>query len=120
MASKRRTRRHVPPSRLRYEQNNPTISFRLPLNLKDELEQILAVSEQSFADFVKEALKVKERTVGAAYDHGHRAAKETYLVTYRCSVCGKTVEVQSSEAKAAAREFLEEIDGLAHEDCRNR
>ena len=119
MANRRRTRRRAPPSRLRYEQEHPTVSFRVPRVLYDNLKEILAVSEQSFADFVKEALRVKERTVGAAYDHGHRAAKETYLVTYHCSVCGKIAEAKSSEAKIAARQLLEDIE-WAHDDCRKR
>ena len=73
-----------------------------------------------FADFVKDALGAKTLNVEAAYTNGYRAAKEAFLVTYRCEVCRKIVDVESSEAKAAAREFLEEIDGLEHEDCRNR
>ena len=108
MTAKRRTRRHVPPSRRRYERENPTVSFRLPRSLHTDLSQILDVSEQSFADFVKEALGVKKRSVGAAYDTGYRAAKEDYLVTYPCTVCGKTMEVDSDKEKLAAREFFEE------------
>lgn len=112
----KRTRRHVPPSRIRYEQKNPTVSFRLPRSLHTDLSQILAVSEQSFADFVKEALGVKERSVGAAYNTGHRAAKEEYLVTYPCTVCGKTIEVESAKEKLAAREFFKE-GRWGHGDC---
>ena len=119
MDKRRRTRRHAPPSRLRYEQEHPTVSFRIPRSLKEDLSQILAVSEQSFADFVKEALRVKERTVGAAYENGHSAAKSTYLLTYRCSVCGKIAEAINSEAKIAAREYLEDIE-WAHDGCKIR
>ncbi len=117
--AKRRTRR-APPSRLRYEQEHPTVSFRVPRVLYDNLKEILGINEQSFADFVKEALGAKALNVEGAYTNGYTAAKEAFLVTYRCRVCRKIVEAESSEAKAAAREFLEEIDGLAHEDCRNR
>ena len=108
MTAKQGRRRHVPPSRLRYEQENPTVSFRLRRSLYTDLREILAVSGQSFADFVKEALGVKARTVEAAFDTGHRFAKEDYLVTYPCTVCGKTIEVESDNEKLAAREFFEE------------
>ncbi len=117
--AKRRTRR-APPSRLRYEHEHPTVSFRVPRVLYDNLKEILAINEQSFADFVKEALGAKTLNVEASYIKGYTSAKEAYLVTYRCRVCRKIVEAESSEAKAAAREFLEEIDQLEHEDCRRR
>ena len=118
--ARRRTRRRAPPSRLRYEQEHPTVSFRVPRSLYLNLKEILGINEQSFADFVKEALGAKTPDVEAAYINGYAAAKEAFVVTYRCRVCRKTIEVESSELKAAAREFFEEIDGLAHEDCRNR
>ena len=118
--ARRRTRRRAPPSRLRYEEEHPTVSFRVPRVLYDDLKEMLGINEQSFADFVKEALGAKAPNVEGAYTNGYSAAKEAFLVTYRCRVCRKIVEVESSEAKAAAREFLEEIDELAHEDCRRR
>ena len=117
--ARRRTRRRAPPSRLRYEQEHPTVSFRVPRVLKDELKEILDISEQSFADFVKEALGAKTPNVEAAYINGHTSAKEAYLVTYRCAVCRKTIEVETSEAKAAAREFFEENE-WTHDGCRTR
>ncbi len=119
MAAKRRPKRHVPPSRLRYEQENPTVSFRLPWSLRADLSDILNVSGQSFADFVKEALGAKERSVGAAYDTGRRVAKEDYLVTYPCTVCRKTIEVDSDNEKLAARKFFEE-SRWGHGNCINR
>ena len=120
MANRRRTRRRAPPSRLRYEQEHPTVSFRVPRSLYLHLKEILGINEQSFADFVKEALGAKILNVEAAYIKGYTSAKEAYLVTYRCAVCRKTIEVESSEAKAAASDIFEEIDALAHEDCRRR
>ncbi len=120
MANRRRTRRRAPPSRLRYEQEHPTVSFRVPRSLYLHLKEILGINEQSFADFVKEALGAKTLNVEGAYINGYTAAKEAFLVTYRCTVCRKIVEVERSDAKAAARQFLEEIDGLEHEDCRRR
>ena len=75
MTNRRRTRRRAPPSRLRYEQEHPTVSFRVPRVLKDDLKEILAINEQSFADFVKEALGAKKLSVEAAYVNGYSSAR---------------------------------------------
>lgn len=90
----------------------------MPRNLYEELSQLLAFSEQSFADFVKEALGAKEPSVGAAYTHGLTSAKEDYLVTYSCVGCGKIIEVTSSHEKVAARKFFED-GGWGHTKCKD-
>ena len=44
------------PSREKYDEENPAISFRVPKQLKEQLEKYLAASGQSFADFAKSVL----------------------------------------------------------------
>ncbi len=78
--ARRRTRRRAPPSRLRYEHEHPTVSFRVPRVLYDNLKEILAINEQSFADFVKEALGAKTLNVEGAHTNGYRAAKKASLL----------------------------------------
>ncbi len=116
MPGQRRKRGHVPPSRLRYEESHPTVSFRLRRELHEQLKATLEQSEHSFADFVKEALGVKERTVGAAYSKGYVAAREKYLVTYHCRGCRELLEVDDPTAKAAARQGMEQ-EGWGHGTC---
>ncbi len=116
MPGQRRRRGHVPPSRLRYEEAHPTVSFRLRRDLYEQLRATLERSEHSFADFVKEALGVKERTVGAAYSNGYAVAREKYLVTYRCRGCRGLLEVDGPEGKAAARQYMEK-GGWGHVTC---
>jgi predicted RNA-binding Zn-ribbon protein involved in translation (DUF1610 family) len=45
-----------PPSRRRYEEQNPTVSFRLKRELKEDLKEHLKGTGCSYADFVKDAL----------------------------------------------------------------
>ncbi len=116
MPGQRGKRGHVPPSRLRYEESHPTISFRLRRELHEQLKATLEKSEHSFADFVKEALGVKERTVGVAYRNGYAAAREKYLVTYRCRGCRELLEVDDPTAKAAAKQYMER-GGWGHVAC---
>ena len=44
---------------MRYEQSHPTVSFRLPKELYDQLMDQLASRDITAADFVKEALGAK-------------------------------------------------------------
>lgn len=57
------TKKSIPPSRQHYVDENPTISCRVPLALKEQLEKYLAASGQSFADFVKSTLEAEKSLV---------------------------------------------------------
>jgi len=65
---------HKPPARIRYEQSHPTVSFRLPRDTYDLLQQRLKDLEVSAADFIKESLgllhtdikEIKEQAWGKA------------------------------------------------------
>ncbi len=51
------------PSRKRYEEEHPTISFRLDREIYDRFKQHLAGTECSFADFIKDSLGREESMV---------------------------------------------------------
>jgi len=61
MAKARESRR--PPSRRRYEEEHPTISFRLDRETRKRLKEHLEGTGCSFADFVKDALGREESMV---------------------------------------------------------
>jgi len=52
-----------PPSRKKYEQENPTISFRAPKRTKERLAKHLEGTGQSVLDFVEDALGREESMV---------------------------------------------------------
>jgi len=60
MAKKKRRK---PPSRKKYEQENPTISFRAPKRTKEHLAKHLEGTGQSVSDFVEDALGREESMV---------------------------------------------------------
>ena len=63
------------PAQLRYDEKRPTISFRLDLSAKAELEQYIRRRGISYADFVKEALGVKiakEKLAEEQYGEGYQ------------------------------------------------
>jgi len=51
------------PSRKRYEEEHPTVSFRLDRETYDRLKQHLAGTGYSFADFVKDSIGREESMV---------------------------------------------------------
>ena len=59
MVNHKAKKTHKAPARIRYEQSHPTVSFRLPKELYDQLMEQLASRDITAADFVKEALGAK-------------------------------------------------------------
>lgn len=118
------------PSRVKYEQRRPTFSFRIYQELDDRLRAVKKAEGISNTNIVEAALDLfevkirKEKEIrDQAYDEGWgkgiTAAIELYMVTYPCSVCGKSIELDSPEEKAAASRYMRE-HGWGHADCINR
>ena len=59
----KKKRKHKTSSRARYEQENPTISFRAPKRTKERLAKHLEGTGQSVSDFVEDALGREESMV---------------------------------------------------------
>ncbi len=116
MARKRR----VPPSRVRYEQHNPTVSVRVSREMYDRLKALRERSGKSLGDILREALGVQEPATRAAYSRGHRKgyadAEKLYPVDYRCSVCNGRLTIDDDTSKGAAAKYMRE-NGWAHSSC---
>lgn len=115
-------KRRRPPSRVRYEDDHPTISVRVSRGLFDRLRALKKDSGKSVADVLREALAVQVRSAGEAhqrgYRKGHLEAERTYRVDYRCSRCGGSMAVESLAEKKAAAEAMREL-GWAHASCQS-
>ena len=120
----------IPPSRKRYEEDNPVVSCRVPKELYNRLRAIKKAEGKSMADVLKAGLGLFEVKVRAekevrqeAYDEGHingyELAESEYKVTYPCSICGKSIEVTTEEEKKAIRGYMAEY-GWGHADCINQ
>jgi flagellar biosynthesis/type III secretory pathway protein FliH len=81
------------PSRIKYEKNNPTVSFRVTKELKDVLKDIKERTNMSYAEIVKEVLskakKQWEEAFKQGYDEGHEDVRNEYGIWYNCCVCGE-------------------------------
>lgn len=132
----RKPKKSKPPSRVRYEAAHPTVSVRVSQELYDQLDGIRISEGKSFGDILREAVRVQSRTATQAHNRGftegrrygeeqgyergrakgQAAAKSTYLVKYRCGVCGKWMELDSEPEREAARQCLEERR-WCHRNC---
>ncbi|MBI2847143.1 MAG: ribbon-helix-helix protein, CopG family [Chloroflexi bacterium] len=105
-------KRHYPPSRLRYEQANPTISVRVSRQLHERLKSLKEKSGKSVGDVVREALGVQEKSLKGIYRRGYNKgwtdAEQRYRVDYPCSRCGGTLTIDSDEEKQAAAMYMRE------------
>jgi hypothetical protein len=116
-------RGHKPPSRIRYEESHPVVSFRAKEEDYQQLVELLAKSGKSIGDFFREALGVQQadtrKVYQRGYEKGYDEAGKLYRVTYRCSVCQGVLEVASPPAKEAARQYLEG-QGWGHASCHQK
>ena len=112
-------KRRKPPSREKYERENPTVSARLPRAKRDKLLAVLRSQDLSLANLLisfADEYEVKVRPIGEARQQGYEEAKNHYMVTYPCSVCGKLVLLTSPKAKEAASRYMTE-HGWRHAEC---
>ena len=127
MAKKKRS---TLPSRKKYDEANPVVSFRVSKELYDRLQVAKEKESMSYTDILKVGLglievkmRAEEEIREQAYDEGREKgitdAIEVYMVTYPCSVCGKPIELDTPEEKAAASRYMRE-KGWDHAACHER
>ena len=120
-------RRRNPPSREKYEKENPVVSFRVPRTDNDRFIAIREKLGMSHGDVYKAGLGVIEVKVRAeeevrqeAYDKGWEdgieAAEGLYAVSCPCSKCGKKKTVTDEDEKKAICRFMM-ANRWHHADC---
>ena len=118
------------PSRRKYEEANPVLSFRVPRKIYEELRMVKGSTGESRTKVLMAGLglyKVKIKTEKEiwqkAYDQGvEKGRQEVWdllAVNYPCSICGKEITVHTEEEKKAIRKFMTE-SGWHHGDCESR
>ena len=107
------------PSRVKYEESHPTVSFRISRELCDRLQVVKKAEGKSTADVLKvgvgllevkvsEEKEAKRQGYEEGFGEGYERAESRYKVTYRCSVCRKTLEVTSVKEKEAVGRYMRE------------
>ena len=105
------------PSRMKYEQSHPTVSFRISKQLYDRLEVVKTAEGKSTTDVLKVGLGLLEVKVSEekearrqgyeeGFEKGFEEAKNLYMITFPCSVCRKTIEVAGKDMKETIKKIL--------------
>ncbi len=120
MITKNKKSKQAPPSRVRYEAANPTVSIRISQELKEELSEMKEMSGLSMADILKAGLDKLKADTEEAYDRGYMdgygVAKEEFEVFAPCGECGRAHLPVTSEAMKSA--VAERLIGWRAKNCR--
>ena len=111
MVTKKGQKNRVPPSRVRYEAANPTVSVRISQELKQELEDLKITTGMSMADIFKAGLDKIQPDAEEIYERGFRdgygVAREEFEVFAPCGKCGKAhLSVTGPQMKGAVAQRL--------------
>src|SRR2546422_9061171 len=95
---RRKRRKHVPPSRLRYEAENPTVSFRVSKDVKERLMRERSGSNRSLEAILVRGLD-SDQLEREAYRRGDRYGflRAFGRLAVPCYICQKPVVVNVAE-----------------------
>ena len=114
-----------PPSRIRYEKNNPIVSFRIKKNLYEELKTLLKKQGNSIGDFFKVALNKQqiayEELGQSEYDKGYEEGYDEGFDKFNvpCKVCGKPMLFDIKTEPKAEQTVNEAFAKWGHINCLN-
>jgi len=91
-----------PPSRERYERENPNVAFRVAREKKEQLEEMVEAMETIKKDWLETVIDETDQDYTSAREEaresGYKKAKEKFQVPVPCADCGKAVS-PTEEAK---------------------
>ena len=101
------------PSQIKYEKNNPTITFRMKKHEKERIRLMVESSGKSISQLVRENLLQAEKNYSDAYEKG----KEQHRIWIFCNVCGKAIYIlPNSNDHKAIIEYMKE-NRWGHPNC---
>ncbi len=114
-------RKHVAPSRLRYEASHPCVSFRLSREEFKKLEEIRRRSRLSLAEIARRCLGVHLVQTREAYERGRKAGLEEGFgqVELPCMACKgpMRIDLKSAGNARAAEVVRKALLGWRHVTC---
>jgi hypothetical protein len=117
---------HVPPSKKRYDQAHPVVSFRVSQEDYAALKKTLEASGKSIGQFFREALGTAQRDTRIAYKKGRRdgfkeglsRGKKRYRVVVPCYRCAKWIPVVGKERRLKVTHALLMRKVWVHRECK--
>ena len=106
---------HKPPSRIRYEKNHPTISFRVTLDERRRIDALIKKTGQSMRSIVLQNLGLVETNIKSAYQKGYKVGWGRF--TAPCSICGKPMQFDIKTAADAKDTLTKAFTDWRHPEC---
>ncbi len=145
---KKSVHRHKPPSRIKYEHNNPVVSFRVKKAWYEEFKKLLMENDMSIGDFFRIGFKKQKANYNLSrrngfnagkkigyneghskgypkgypkgYSEGYDKGKTDWGIWYFCSICGEKIYVRpNSNSHKDIIEHMKEV-GWGHKACREK
>jgi len=124
-------RKKVPPSKVRYLQRNPIISFHLPADMLERLKRMSAEDGVTIATYVRNYLtdltvrdddlkKAREEAFSRGYDAGFATARRQFEIRCECSECGGLITVEPGSMTHHSVRIALRRNHWGHADCVNR
>ena len=91
----------------------------MPKEKRDKFYANLAKSGRTVSDALNslaDDLELKIIPIDEARRQGYEEAKNLYMVTFPCDVCGKPIPIKNPKTKEAASKYMTE-HGWAHAGC---
>ena len=128
-----KNKKHIPPSRERYEKKYPVWSVRMPKEWIEEVERYLRGTRQSRRDFMGISLEKQKTDFSKALEEefeegkmfgielgkeeGYKCAKKKYGIWYFCSKCnGLITMLPNGPDHEALIKYMKQA-GWSHVDC---
>lgn len=129
-------KKHIPPSRKRYEKKYPSWSVRMPQEWIEDMEKYLRDTRQSRRDFMGISLEkqkadcTKEREEGfeegkelgkeIGKEEGYKNAEKKYRIWYYCRKCNDIIIMMPNGLDHKALIEYMKLYGWSHTGCLNK
>lgn len=107
---------NIPPSRVKYFQNHPTVAIRLSIHLRDELMEYAQAHGMTLPALVQKLFKDQKENLGnfhEGYIFGYNTATLKDNLETTCAKCGRPVKVSQDEVVQIMQRFL----NVSHSKC---
>lgn len=94
------------PSRERYEEQNPVVSFRISKEAKEQFDELVETLDTTKKDWFETVILEQAQDLDNAWEAGYRAAKDEYCVEIPCVICGEPLELTQEETKDEVASIL--------------
>ncbi len=109
------------PSQEKYERENPSITFRLPIDMKEKIDQLVETTGKSISQLIRETLfyagkeysEIQEKSHSEGFvigvNVGGKRGKRKWAIWCYCNVCGEITYIEpNSDAHKAIIEYMKE------------